>query len=86
MRGVEDLGIRSHTNASDMKKQESKLNYESAYAELQRIMQEVQSETVGIDDLAAKITRASELIRFCRERLRMTEEEVKGLEAGARGA
>ena len=86
MRGVEDLGTRSHTNASDMKKQEAKLSYELAYAELQRIMQEVQSEAVGIDDLTAKIARASELIRFCRERLRMTEEEVKGLEAGARGA
>ncbi len=69
-----------------MKKQEAKLTYESAYAELQHIMQEVQSEAVNIDDLTAKIARASELIRFCRERLRMTEEEVKGLEAGVRNA
>ncbi len=67
-----------------MKKQEAKPTYESAYAELQHIMQEVQSETVGIDDLTAKIARASELIRFCRERLRMTEEEVKSLEVGVR--
>lgn len=68
-----------------MKKQETaKLSYESAYAELQHIMQEVQGEAVGIDDLAAKIARASELIRFCRERLRMTEEEVKNLEVGVR--
>ncbi len=67
-----------------MKKQEAKLTYQSAYAELQQIMQEVQGETVGIDDLAAKIARASELIRFCRERLRMTEEEVKNLEVGVR--
>ncbi len=62
-----------------MKKQEAKLTYESAYAELQLIMQEVQQETVSIDDLAAKIARASELIRYCRERLRMTEEEVRSL-------
>ena len=67
-----------------MKKQEAKLTYQSAYAELQHIMQEVQSEAVGIDDLTAKIARASELIRFCRERLRMTEEEVKSLDAGVR--
>lgn len=63
-----------------MKKQDTTtLTYESAYAELQQIMQQVQSETIGIDDLTAKIARASELIRFCRERLRMTEEEVKSL-------
>ena len=67
-----------------MKKQEAKLTYQSAYAELQHIMQEVQSEAVGIDDLTAKIARASELIKFCRERLRMTEEEVKSLDAVVR--
>lgn len=67
-----------------MKKQEAKLTYQSAYAELQHIMHEVQSEAIGIDDLTAKIARASELIRFCRERLRMTEEEVKSLDAGVR--
>lgn len=76
---AEYLVIGSHANASDMKKQESKLTYESAYTELQHIMQEVQSEAIGIDDLTAKIARASELIRFCRERLRMTEEEVRSL-------
>lgn len=52
------------------------LTYESAYAELQQIVQDLQGELVGIDDLAAKIARAQELIRFCRERLRQTEEEV----------
>ena len=29
-----------------------------------------------MDDLTTKIARANQLIRFCRERLRMTEEEV----------
>ena len=67
-----------------MKKQEAKLTYQSAYAELQQIMQEVQGEAVGIDDLTSKIARASELIKFCRERLRMTEEEVRSLEVGVR--
>lgn len=62
-----------------MKKQDARLTYEAAHAELQQIVQEIQNETVGIDDLTAKIARASELIRFCRERLRMTEEEVKSL-------
>ena len=52
------------------------LTYETAYAELQQIIQDLQGELVGIDDLAMKIARAQELIRFCRERLRQTEEEV----------
>lgn len=50
--------------------------YESAYAELQQILQELQNDAVSMDDLTTKIARANQLIRFCRERLRMTEEEV----------
>lgn len=50
--------------------------YESAYAELQQIVQDLQGEMVDIDDLALKIERAQELIRFCRERLRQVEAEV----------
>ncbi|MBK6932260.1 MAG: exodeoxyribonuclease VII small subunit [Saprospirales bacterium] len=63
-----------------MKKQEESLNYESAYAELQQIVAGLQGETIGIDDLAAKIERARELIRFCRERLRATEDAVGKIE------
>ncbi|GAB4490806.1 MAG: exodeoxyribonuclease VII small subunit [Saprospiraceae bacterium] len=62
-----------------MKKQPEQLTYESAQTELQQIVQDLQNEAVGIDELTAKIARASELIRFCRERLRMTEEEIEKL-------
>jgi exodeoxyribonuclease VII small subunit len=55
------------------------LTYESAFTELQQIVRDLQDESVGIDELTAKIARAAELIRFCRERLRMTEEEVAKL-------
>lgn len=59
-----------------MEKQDKPLTYEAAYAELQRIVEALQAETVGIDELASKIARAQELIRFCRERLRGTEDEL----------
>jgi len=59
-----------------MKKQPEQLSYESAQTELQQIVQDLQNEAVGIDELTAKIARASELIRFCREKLRMTEAEI----------
>ena len=61
-----------------MKKQPG-MTYESAFAEIQQIVRDLQDEGVGIDELTAKIARAAELIRFCRERLRMTEEEVAKL-------
>lgn len=59
-----------------MKKQAEHLSYESASAELQQIVRDLQDEAVGIDELTAKIARAAELIRFCREKLRATEEEI----------
>jgi exodeoxyribonuclease VII small subunit len=61
-----------------MKKQ-PEMTYESAFAELQQIVRDLQDEAVSIDELTAKIARAAELIRFCRERLRMTEDEVSKL-------
>jgi len=59
-----------------MKKQPELLTYESAFAELQQIIRDLQDEAVGIDELSAKIARAAELVRFCREKLRTTEEEI----------
>ena len=52
------------------------ISYESAWAELQGILQQLQNETIGIDELGKKVLRAQELIRFCRERLRQTEEDM----------
>ena len=68
-----------------MKKQPVAPTYESAYAELQALLQEVQSETVSMDDLSAKIARATQLIQYCRVRLRSTEEQVQKLSAQWRG-
>jgi exodeoxyribonuclease VII small subunit len=63
-----------------MKKQstDNTLTYEKAFAELQQIVQELQDETISIDLLSGKVARASELISFCKEKLRKTAEEVGG--------
>jgi len=50
--------------------------YQSAWTELQKIVNDLQGGTVSIDELSAKIDRAAELVRFCRERLRSTEDAV----------
>ncbi len=62
-----------------MKEQPDPLTYEAAAAELQEIVRDLQGEAVNIDELSAKIARATELIRFCRERLRLTEAEIAKL-------
>jgi exodeoxyribonuclease VII small subunit len=62
-----------------MTKQKTKLTYESALKELQGIVTQLQEEAVSMDDLSEKVSRAAELLNFCREKLRETEEKVEGL-------
>ena len=58
---------------------EKKLTYENAYAELQKISSEIESEVVSVDLLAEKVKRASYLIEYCRQRLKATEFEVNNI-------
>ena len=55
---------------------EEKLTYEVAKTELTAISKEIESEEISVDELAAKVKRASELIDFCQAKLKNTEEEV----------
>ncbi|TVQ75882.1 MAG: exodeoxyribonuclease VII small subunit [Flavobacteriales bacterium] len=51
-------------------------SYDQAFAELQQIMQALQNDEISVDELAAKVQRASELIILCNTRLRDTEKKV----------
>lgn len=53
------------------------LAYSQALTELEQITGEIESESIDVDTLTEKVKRAAYLIKFCRERLRNTEEEVK---------
>ncbi|HMQ46700.1 MAG TPA: exodeoxyribonuclease VII small subunit [Saprospiraceae bacterium] len=49
------------------------MSYEAAMSELQEIVARLQDGRTGIDDLEKELTRASQLIQWCREKLRDTE-------------
>jgi exodeoxyribonuclease VII small subunit len=55
---------------------EKKKTYEEAYEELQEIVKEIESGDISVDVLGEKVKRAGELIRFCKEKLFKTEQEV----------
>ena len=52
------------------------LTYETAYAELHHILQAIQRDEIGLDELAKELRRARELVTFCREKLRAVEHEL----------
>jgi exodeoxyribonuclease VII small subunit len=58
--------------------------YSSMLAELESILVELESDTVDVDVLAARVARANELVEACRnrmERARMAVEQVVGARA-----
>lgn len=59
-----------------MAKKSGEFSYEAAMQELQTLVGQLQNEQIGVDDLAEKVRRASELIKLCREKLRQTEMDV----------
>jgi len=52
------------------------LTYNDALEELKGILQRLEGQVVNIDQIATDVKRSSELIKFCKEKLRKTEEEV----------
>ncbi|MCX8028047.1 MAG: exodeoxyribonuclease VII small subunit [Thermodesulfovibrionales bacterium] len=53
------------------------LTYSKALNELREIVSNIESQEIDIDHLTQKVRRATELIGFCRSRLRTTEEEIQ---------
>jgi exodeoxyribonuclease VII small subunit len=53
------------------------ISYSRALSELEKIVSEIESEETDLDVLSEKVKRAAHLIKFCRAKLRSTEEEVK---------
>ena len=60
----------------DRMKQEKRGNI---VAELKKIATEIENESVSVDVLAIKVKRASELITYCQNKLRSTEQEVNNI-------
>lgn len=62
------------------------LTYAAALRELEEILAELERDNVDVDRLASRVQRASELIRFCQERISSArlriEQVVTDLDAG----
>lgn len=52
------------------------LSYSEAIKELEEILKYIESQEVDVDILVEKVKRATELIRFCKNKLRTAEEEL----------
>lgn len=51
--------------------------YGEAMKELQEIMQAIENEELDVDILMEKVKKAAQLIKFCKEKLTKTNEEIQ---------
>ncbi|HDP55471.1 MAG TPA: exodeoxyribonuclease VII small subunit [Bacteroidetes bacterium] len=53
------------------------ITYAEAIAEIEEIVEKIEGNELDIDNLAQNVKRVAELIKFCKTKLRATEEEVE---------
>lgn len=57
------------------------LKYEEAMAQIEAIVQKMNGNELGIDEIAAQLKTAQRLIKFCKDKLSKTEEELLKIQA-----
>ena len=57
------------------------LKYEEALAQLESIVRKMEANEYDIDELAAQLKTAQQLIKFCKDKLTKTEEELQKIQA-----
>lgn len=57
------------------------LKYEEALAQLETIVRKMESNEYDIDELAVQLKTAQRLIKFCKDKLTKTEEEIQKIQA-----
>ena len=60
-----------------MAKEEMK--YEQAVRELEQIVERMENDELDIDQLSEQLKRAKTLVKFCKDKLTKTDEEIKKL-------
>ena len=53
------------------------LTYSKAYTELEKLVEQIEDNKIQLDTLADKVKQAKKLIKFCENKLRTIETEVK---------
>ena len=62
------------------RKSDEEIGYEAAVTELEEILAELSDDDVGVDHLAERVKRATELVKICRDRIAAARMEVKEIQ------
>ncbi len=53
-----------------------KISYEASIKEIEEILEQIETGTLGVDELAGKVRRVTELLKACRQKLHQTESQI----------
>ena len=52
------------------------ISYDAAIQEIETILQKIENGDLGVDELAEKVSRVTQLLKICRNKLYKTEEQI----------
>ncbi len=58
-------------------------SYEAALEELEQLVAQIESGQLPLEELLAGYQRGADLLKFCRDRLEVVENQIKVLDQGA---
>ena len=53
-----------------------KISYSEAIAEIEAILQKIEEGKLDVDELAEKVSRVTDLLKICRNKLNLTEKQI----------
>lgn len=56
-----------------------KPTYKEAVKEIEEILDKIENNGLDVDDLSKNVRRVAELLRFCKDKLHKTEEEIENI-------
>ncbi len=59
----------------------NQLKYEEALAQLETIVRKMEANEFDIDELAVQLKTAQRLIKFCKDKLTKTEDELRKIQS-----
>lgn len=61
---------------------ETPASYEAALEELERLVAQIESGQLPLEQLLAGYERGAQLLKYCRDKLQAVEDQIKVLDAG----
>ena len=53
-----------------------KISYNEAVTEIESILQRIEEDKLDVDELAEKVSRVTDLLKICRDKLHLTEKQI----------